>query len=51
MMSRLFRSLMTLSAHTAETYRTVWAHDEARITSSGRHLIDSVRDGKRDKAA
>ncbi len=50
-MSRLFRSLVALSAHTAETYRTVWAHDEARITASGRHLIDSVRTGNHAKGA
>ncbi len=50
-MSRLFRTLMALSAHTAENYRTVWASDEARITASGRHLIDSVRSGESTRAA
>ena len=50
-MSRLFRSLVALSAHTAENYRTVWAHDEARITPSGHHLIDRVRAGDAPKAA
>ena len=50
-MSRLFRSLVALSAHTAETYRTVWAHDEARLTASGRSLIESVRNGEDRKRA
>ena len=50
-MSRLFRTMVALSARTAESYRTVWAADEARITASGRHLIDSVRTGETGKAA
>ena len=50
-MSRLFRALVALSERTAETYRTVWASDEARITASGHHLIDQVRTGEADKAA
>ena len=50
-MSRLFRALVALSAHTAETYRTVWASEEARITASGRHLIDHGRPAEHHKAA
>jgi hypothetical protein len=41
-MSRLFRTLVALSERTAETYRIVWASEEARLTAAGRGLRDAA---------